>query len=417
MSPKTPTETAKSAMTGGQTGQKPDWAKSDRQLGRDLRLASGQPARARVWPWVAGAVVIAAAGGYGYYATQIAPPTEAPVEIAVAAAPTMQINPDEMTVLTMQDLERRVRATGTLAPWRNTQLSSQTGGEVHMVAVRPGDSVQAGDVLVQLDIETLTLELDQARSNARATQAQLGLAEGQLERVRALVDRGITTSASLDEAQNAVTQARASLDALHDQVTGAELRQRNATVRAPFAGIVASRSVEPGQYVGVGTPLVSLVDLTTVELRANAAVGDGAVLRQGQRVDVSVDGAEGQVFEGRVARINPVAQEGTRTVPVYVMIDNPNGTLLGGMFATAQVVIEAAADAIAIPTLALREDVDGPYVLRVAGDRLERAAIEPGGTWSGGLTRIASGLAPGDRVITAPLPSLQPGDRIELVGN
>ncbi|MCL4676087.1 MAG: efflux RND transporter periplasmic adaptor subunit, partial [Pararhodobacter sp.] len=248
------------------------------------------------------------------------------------------------------------------------------------------------------------------------TRAQLELALNQLERVRALVERGVTTSASLDEAQNAVTQARASLDALQDQVASAELRLLHATVRAPFAGIVASRSVEPGQYVGPGTPLVSIVDLRTVELRANAAVADGALLRQRQAVIVTVDGIEGRTFDGVVSRINPVAQEGTRTVPVYITIDNPDGVLLGGMFATAQVVIESAVDAIALPTVALREDAEGPYVLRVVDDRLERAGVETGGTWSGSLTRITQGLAVGDRVITAPLPSLQAGDAVELVG-
>lgn len=416
MSPQTRSKTTDTLKPAPESGSKPDWAKSDRQLGRELRIASGQPVRRRLWPWGLGLLLVAGAGGYGYYATQMAP--VGPIEVAAApvAALVMQINPDEVSVLAPQTLERRVRATGTLAPWRNTQLSSQTGGEVRQVAVRPGDGVADGALLVQLDVETLTLDLNQAQSSEAATRAQLELALNQLERVRALVERGVTTSASLDEAQNAVTQARASLDALQDQVASAELRLLHATVRAPFAGIVASRSVEPGQYVGPGTPLVSIVDLRTVELRANAAVADGALLRQRQAVIVTVDGIEGRTFDGVVSRINPVAQEGTRTVPVYITIDNPDGVLLGGMFATAQVVIESAVDAIALPTVALREDAEGPYVLRVVDDRLERAGVETGGTWSGSLTRITQGLAVGDRVITAPLPSLQAGDAVELVG-
>ena len=329
----------------------------------------------------------------------------------------MQINPDEMTVLEPQRLERRVRVSGTLSPWRSTQLSSQTGGEIQQVTVRPGDTVEAGDLLVQIDTENLLLELDQSRSNVAATRAQLALAEVQLERVRALVDRGVTTSSSLDEAQSSVTQLNASLDALEDQVSGAELRLRNATVRAPFAGIVSARAVEPGQYVGIGTPLISIVDLSTVEMRANAAVADGALLRRDQRVVISVDGVEDRSFEGRVARINPVAEEGTRTIPVYVLIDNPDGILLGGMFASAQVVVDAADGAIAMPTGALREDVDGPYVLRIDGDTLVRQGIETGGTWAGRLTQVTSGLEPGQSVVTAPLPALQPGDAVELVEN
>lgn len=416
MSPQTTPTTPDAATAAPKTGPKPDWAMSDRQLGRALRIAAGQPVRRRLWPWAVALVLVAGAGAYGYYTANYAPAGLVEADAAPTPAMVLQINPDEVTVLAPQTLERRVRATGTLAPSQNTQLSSQTGGEVRTVAVRPGDSVEAGALLVQMDVEALTLDLNQAQSSEAATQAQLELALVQLERVRALVDRGVTTSASLDEAQNAVTQVRASLDALHDQVASARLRLENATVRAPFTGIIASRSVEPGQYVGQGTPLVSIVDLRTVELRANAAVADGALLRPQQAVVVTVDGIERQPFEGVVARINPVAQEGTRTVPVYITIDNPDGVLLGGMFATAQVVIDEAVDAIAIPTVALREDADGPFVLRIRDDHLQRAGVETGGTWTGGLTRITQGLTAGDRVVTAPLPSLQPGDAVELVG-
>ena len=418
MSPQTQPTPPSNAQNRDPSEAKPDWAKSDRELGRDLRRRAGQKAKRRLWPWAIGALVLIGAGlGYGYYTTQTAaPPTEVAV-VEPTAALVMQINADERAILAPRNLERRVRATGTLAPWRNTQLSSQTGGEVRDVAVRPGDSVAEGAILVQLDVETLTLDLNQARSTESATRAQLDLAEVQLERVRALVERGVTTSASLDEAQNAVTQTRANLDALRDQVATAELRLRYATVRAPFAGIVASRAVEPGQYVGAGTPLVSLVDLTTVELRANAAVADGALLRQGQTVAVTVDGVDQRVFEGQVSRINPVAEEGTRTIPVYITIDNHDGNLLGGMFATAQVVVEEATDAIAVPSAALREDAAGAYVLRIADGMLQRAGVDLGGTWSGGLTRISNGLAVGDTVVVAPLPSLQAGDAVELVGN
>ncbi|WP_417586306.1 efflux RND transporter periplasmic adaptor subunit [Pararhodobacter oceanensis] len=418
--PQTKSSSTTTHATTPPTSGKPDWAKSDRQLGRELRAASGQVPKRRVWPWAVLALAVIGAGGFGYYSTQLAEPAsqaEVGVEATSDAPPAlvMQINPDEMQVLAPVALERRVRASGTLAPWRNTQLSSQTGGEVRQVAVRPGDPVTEGQLLVQMDVETLTLDLNQAQSSAAATQAQLDLALNQLERVQTLVDRGVTTSASLDEARNAVTQTRANLDTLRDQVASAELRLRHATVRAPFAGIVAARSVEPGQYVGAGTPLISIVDLTTVELRANAAVADGALLRQGQAVQVSVDGIAQQSFDGVVARINPVAQEGTRTVPVYVTIDNPEGILLGGMFATAQVVIERAEDAIALPTAALREDAEGAYVLRITDGRLERVAVESGGTWTGGMTRITQGLSAGDQVITAPLPGLRPGDAVELV--
>ena len=402
--------------TAPETPAKPDWAMSKAEFERAWRARNGLPQRRRRWPWVLLALLVAGGAGYGYYASQ---KPAAPVEVAVpvAAEPVMQVSTLEMAVVEPQTLHRSVKVIGTLYPQRQAQLSAQVSGRVEAVHAQPGDRVAAGDVLVQVDVETLTLELKQVKSNAAATRAQLDLAEGQLDRIIALKDRGVTTAASLDEAESSVRGLQASVSALEDQVAGAELRLRNATVRAPFDGEISARAVEPGQYVGVGTPLVTVVDLTSVEMQANAAVGTGSLLAPGQSVSIKVDGIENRSFTGTVTRINPVAQEGTRTIPVYVLIDNADGVLLGGMFATGQIVVAEAADALAVPSVALREDAKGRHLLVIDGDRLKAQPVETGGEWAGGLTRIVTGLKPGDKVVTAPLPELTDGDAVKIVGD
>jgi RND family efflux transporter MFP subunit len=394
---------------------KPDWAMSKPEFERAWRERNGLPRRRRRWPWVVLALLIVGGAGYGYYAAQ----KEAAPDVAAALPeipePVMQVNALEMTVLKPQTLRRTVKVIGTLYPQRQAQLSSQVSGRIEEVRVQPGDSVVAGEVLAQVDVETLTLELAQVKSNTQATLAQLALAKVQLERVETLVDRGVTTASSLDEADSKVRQLEASVSALQDQVSGAELRLRNATVRAPFDGVISARAVEPGQYVGVGAPLVTVVDLTSVEMQANAAVAAGSLLARDQSVSIKVDGIANRTFTGTVKRINPVAAEGTRTIPVYVLIDNPDGVLLGGMFATGQIVVEEAKDAMAVPTVALREDAKGQHLLAIEDGHLRARPVETGGEWAGGLTRIVSGLEPGDRVVTAPLPELTDGDAVEIV--
>ena len=400
---------------------KPQWAMSRREIERMLRAQAGLPPLRRRWPWMLAAlVVLAVAGAGGYLLVQRAEATSQADAAAAEAAPepaerVMEVVPDEYAVLEPLTLVRTVRVTGTLQPARQAQLSSQAGGQVEEVTVEPGDRVRAGDLLVQVDVETLTIELDLARSNAAATQAQLELAEAQLGRAEELRERGVATSSTLDEARSNVQGLRASLRAQQDQVRAAELRLANATLRAPFDGIVSARAVDPGQYVGVGAPLVTIVDLSTVEMEANAPVAAGSVLRPGQPVEVTVDSLEQRDFPGVVTRINPVASEGTRAIPVYIEVENPDGTLLGGMFATGQVVTERVEDALAVPADALREDAEGAFVLRVVDGRLERAAVEIGGEWSGSLMRITGGLSPGDVVVTAPLTELVSGQAVELV--
>jgi len=401
--------------------QKPEWAMSRREAGNVARAREGLPRRRRRWPWVILVLVVLAFGaGAAWQIVQQRAAATAPV-IAVAPVPLaevrMQVNPDEAIVVAPQTLQRTVRVIGTLEPVRSAELSSQAGGRVETVNVRPGDRVAAGDLLVQVDEESLTLDLNLARSNAAATATQLDLAEIQLERAEALLDRGVTTTSSLDQARSQVEGLRANLSALEDQVLSAELRLRNASLSAPFDGIVSARNVDPGQYVQTGTPLLTLVDLSTVELQANAPVSAGALLQPGQTVSVTVDGIVERNFDGTVARINPVAVAGTRTIPVYVALENADGVLLGGMFATGQIVVAEALDAVAVPSDALREDAEGLHVLKIVENVLLRQPVETAGDWAGRLTQVSAGLEPGEQVISAPLPELAPGDLVTLVEN
>ncbi len=413
-------------MAGAETSTtssdaKPEWALTRRERRNRDRAARGLKPRRR-WPWVL-LVLLIAGGAVGYtQRAKIMAAMNPPPEAEVAAAPEevpvprMQINPAEYAVVAPQDLDRRIKVIGTINPARRADLAAETGGLVEAVNFRPGDRVREGDVLVQVDVERLTLELGQARSNAEATRAQLALAEGQLERVEQLVDRNVATTSTLEEAQSSVDGLRAQSTALDDVVKLAELALRNATVTAPFDGIVTERAVEPRSVIAAGSTLMSVVDLATVELAAAAPVAAGVLLKPGQVVEVSVDGIPDRTFEGVVARINPVAAAGTRAIPIYVTMDNPDGLLFGGMFATADVVVASAPDAIAIPTEAIRTDAGGAYVLVIENDTLVRRQVTIGDTWAGNLTRITGGLTPGDEVIMAALPELDPGDMIERVG-
>ncbi|TNC72616.1 efflux RND transporter periplasmic adaptor subunit [Rubellimicrobium roseum] len=393
---------------------KPDWALTRRER-RAMERARGGRATRRRWPWVVLAllVVAAAAGVWLWRERQAAVPAEAPVAAAPEAPRAVQIDDDEWAVLEPETLRRTVRVIGTLQPYRRVDLSAETGGRVEEVAVRPGDAVTAGQVLVQVDVERLGLDVQLARSNADSTRAQLAVAEDQLQRQEALIERGVAAPTTAAELRASVAAQRASLAAQEDAIRSAELALEGATVRAPFDGVVSARSVEPGAVIGAGTPLLTVVDLTRMEMVGVAPVGAGATLSAGQAVELSVDGLGGQSFEGTVERIAPVAQEGTRALPVYVEVPNAGGPLLGGMFATGRIVVAEQPDALAVPQGAIREE-GGPHVLVIEGDALVRRDVTPGEEWPGGRVQV-EGLAPGDRVVTAALEGLEPGQPVELV--
>ena len=398
------------------SGAKPEWAMSKREKINLERAAEGLKPKRRRWPWVVLALIVVAGGG-GYVVMNGQKPAEAPVAEAVTEDPVMQVNAMEFAVMTPRELQQTIKVTGPLAPSVSAELSSQAGGKVEAVNAKPGDAVSEGDVLVTVDTENLTLQLRQIRSTAEATRANLEQSQSQLERTEELSRRGIASPSSVEQAQSGVAALRANLAALESQVAAAEIALKNATVIAPFSGIVASRSVEPGQIIGAGSTLMSIVDLSVMQMNGNASIGSGAVIEPGQTVNVDVDGITGRSFVGTVDRINPVATSGTRTIPVYILIDNDAQILRGGMFATGRIVVDDRQAAFAVPTEAVREDADGSYLLGIKDGVLARFDVETGATWNAGsLIEIVSGVAEGDRIVTAPLAELKIGDKIEIVG-
>lgn len=396
------------------TTAKPEWAQSKRDKENLARAAQGLPPRRRRWPWVLLFLVVAAIAA----AVLLQPPTPAEPEAATAVADQpMQINPNEIMTVGPQLLQRTIKVTGPLAPARQTEVTAQLAGQVISVAVQPGESVNQRDVLVQIDTESLELQLRQQRATAEATRAQLVSADRQLERTQELFDQGLAPSSTLEQARSSAEALRANLAALENQVTSAELALRNATVRAPITGTVSARSVNPGQTVGAGTSLLTIVDLSRIEFQGTAPVGSSADIRPGQTVTVTVEGLPGRTFTGVVERVNPVAMAGTRTIPVYIALDNLRGLLRGGMFATGQIVVSEQQDAIAIPSAALREDAEGSFVLKLEGDELVRQAVELGPQWDRGrLVEVTAGLEQGDVIVSVPLSQLEPGDQIIRVG-
>lgn len=393
---------------------KPEWAQSKREKDNAARVAAGLKPKRRLGPWIVLAALVVAAL-VGWFVLSRPPAVEAP-DAAAQAAPVMQINPSEISTIEPQTLVQTVKVTGSLEPQQQTQLASQVSGRVVAVMARPGDAVREGDVLLQLDTESLRIQLDQQTSTAEATRAQLVLAESQLLRTTDLIERGLASSSALEQAQSSANALRANLAALQGQVEAARIGVQNATLKAPMDGIISERNVGPGQTVQQGTTLFNIVDLTTLELNAAAPVGSSALLTKGQAVTVTVEGLPNQTFDGVVDRINPIAVSGTRTIPVYIALENTEGLLRGGMFATGQIVVASRPDALAVPQTALREDAEGFYVLKLVDGKVVRQAIEQGTTWNGNrLVEITSGLAAGDVVVTAPLTQLQPDDMVAMV--
>ncbi|SMO89506.1 efflux RND transporter periplasmic adaptor subunit [Paracoccus laeviglucosivorans] len=342
----------------------------------------------------------------------------APEPEAAPAEFTMQLLPSELHKVVRGRLRDTVQLTGSLVPEQELTVAAEVSGRVQSVNVREGQAVAQGDELVTIDVEALSNQLEQQQATAQATLAQLDLARAQLRRTTDLVRRGVTSSSSLETETANVAQLEANYAALMKQVASAEDDLSKARITAPFDGIISARSVNPGGFVSPGSELLELVDISELVLEGGIPVNYGPRLRVGQDVTVRVDGIAERRFDGKINRIAPVAVSGTRVLPVYAAIDNADGVLKGGMFATGDLVLEETADGIGIPAPALRHEDETSYVLLLEGDRVVRRDVQVARSWSRGRTiEIASGLAEGDVIVSQPLERLRDGARVKRVGD
>jgi RND family efflux transporter MFP subunit len=397
---------------------KPEWALTRRERKRQALIDAGLAPRKFPWFWAAAILIVAGGGAYVLVPQLSAPEASTPVAEVATPDPVKLILSADVTTLQPQTVTETLKATGSLAPRRTINLSSQVSGTVDDVHFRVGDNVKAGDVLVQVDIETLSIQLQQQKSTAEATRAQLAQAENQVERTERLNTRGLVASANLDSDRANVDALRSNLKALESQVAAAEIGLRNATVVAPFNGVVASRSIEPGQVTSPGAALMQIVDLSVMEMTAYVPVSASPTLQPGQHVTLTVEGLPGRQFSGNVAGISPVATAGTRTVPVLVTVDNPGGELRGGMFATGQIVTAEVENTLAVPPAAIREDADGQFVLKIVDGDLVRQPVEASRSWRAArVTELASGLTVGDTFVSGRLDDLRAGMQVRVVEN
>lgn len=354
-------------------------------------------------------VVLALAGWFA-----VAAPAAAQDGIS-PGGPPMILHPAEIWEIRPDRLTQTVRISGTVQPSRRAELSAQVSGIAEAVHVLPGQSVTEGQVLVDIATADLQLQLEAQQASLASTRVQLQSARAALVRANALSASGVASRTAVDDAQSQVDVLEASLESLETQVRLAQTNLGRAAIRAPFAGVVATRSVEAGQLVGAGASVVSIVDLSTVTIEAVAPLIDTLDLAVGQTAVLEIPGQRRDTLLAQVERINPVAEPGTRSIKFYLTLPNADGLLRGGTFLTGRVELRVAEDAIAVPRDAIRDHEGSPHVMVIRDGRVALQPVTPGASWSSGaLVQITEGLAPGDRILAMTLRGLNPGQIVTV---
>lgn len=313
------------------------------------------------------------------------------------------------------ELTRTLEVSGGLKAVNTAVIKAKVAAEVKSLTVREGDSVKRGQVLGQLDTTELDWKLRQAEQAASSTRAQADIAKRALDNNRALVAQGFISPTGLETSVSNDVAAQANLQAALAAVELARKARGDSTLVSPIAGQVSLRLVQVGERVPVDARLLEIIDLSRLELEAAIAPEDVVALDIGRPATLQVDGIA-QPVTARVARINPSAQVGSRSVMVYLAVD-PLPALRQGLFAKGRIAT-AAKTTLAVPLSAVRTDQSVPYVLQVLDDKAQLKPVQLGqrGEVDGQpWVEIVLGLADGARVLAGTAGLVRDGTPVHIL--
>ena len=388
-------------------------------------------------------VVLAIAGGLLYQrdSTSAEGPGGSGGGRGMAARPPM---PVEFATVKRGPVSERVTIVGNLIGAATVEAVPKVNGRLQEVHVRLGDRVRKGQPIAKVEDREIREQVRQqeaaykvAAATIRQREADLKLAQTNLERNRTLLERQLLPRQTFDDTEARHQAALAQLDLARAQFEQSKARLdelrinlSNTVISSPVNGFIGKRYLDPGASVSPNAPVVSIVDIHVVRMVANVVEKDVKRLELGMPAEVSVDAFPGETFSGRIKRIAPVFDPQTRTAEMEIEVPNAHFRLKPGMYARVDLTTESRDNAMTVPSNAVI-DVDGRTGVFVATGPQPASSPPAGGAPSGAQAtmtakfqpvqigirdanhvEITSGITDGARVITTGATALKDGDQI-----
>ena len=359
--------------------------------------------------WIILFVVLVAAG---VGATVLRRPAASALPVAGKAAPTaIELLQSDVTPVRSRDLRQVLPLSGALRAVNQAAVKARVAGEVREVLVREGEAVQPGQVLVKMDGTEYLARAAQTKGALVAARGQLDIATKARDNNQALLGKGFISQNAFDNASSQYEIAQANVDSAKAALDVTQKSLSDTVVRAPLAGLISNRTVQPGEKVSPDFHLLDVVDLRRMEMEAAVPTGDIQRVALGQEVQVRIEGVTTPIV-GKVARINPSTQAGSRSIIVYVEIDNPNGFLRVGMFGEARLTLVKRPGVLTVPTSAIQNVGGVTFAYAVENGILVQKPITLGITGDdgeGGAVEVTGGLIAGASIVRNNLGNLLPG--------
>jgi membrane fusion protein, multidrug efflux system len=357
---------------------------------------------------VIGVLVLAGLGaaGYQYRSSKGAAEKNTKPTETVKAPVTIEFSPSDLLTIASTDISRAIPMTGSLKPVNQAMVKAKIAGELQAFKVREGMQITAGQVIAQIDASEAQSRLSEREAQLRSVSAQVDQARRTADSNKVLLEKNFISQNAFDLTRSNLDVAIANRDAIAQQIIQSKKALADTRILSPINGVVSERFVQPGEKLGIDARIVSIVDLSQMEIEAPVPASDIAAVAIGQNISLQVEGVTGAQI-GKVSRIAPATQAGTRSVIVYVSLANKNPQIRAGMFAQGSLNLETKSNIIAIPLSALREAAGRNFVYLISNGKLierevklglrnERASASNG---SSGIIEITEGLKIGEEIV------------------
>jgi len=369
---------------------------------------------------VIGAVVLALAGG-GYMVMQgkkaPPPPAMAKGDDGKPKIEAYELSKGDVVAVEARALSINLPLSGSLAPLAQATVKSKTSGVVLESGLREGMKVSEGQVLARLDNADQAARVAQQQAMLDEANARLAMAVKNNLNSQALLKQNYISQNNYDTTQNTVALAQASVKSAQAQLQLTRNALGDTQIRSPMSGVISKRHVQAGEKLSPDMPVFTIVNLNQLTLEAQVPASEIPRVKVGQEVQFKVDGYQGRNFAGKVARISPTAEMGSRSMLVYISVDNSDSALSGGMFAKGAITTKKSNVMPIIPLAALRKDKEQDIVYKIEDGKVVSQPVKLGlRNEDDGIVEVTDGLTGGATLVIGKLEGVKPGVKVRMAG-
>jgi membrane fusion protein, multidrug efflux system len=320
----------------------------------------------------------------------------------------------ELTQPSLLKLGGNLQWSGNLAAAQSAVVRSKTNGTLMSLSVKEGAVVQAGQTLGTIDTSDFAIRLNERQAAIESAQANLSNAQRVYDTNQGLSEKGFISPAAMDGYKTQLDAAKAQMKVAQAQNAGVKLALRETALIAPMSGTVSKRNALPGEKLSIEQAIITLVTTNPIEMHGTIAPHQVSALKIGMAVSAEIDGLSG-TRNGKLERIGPAADIGTKAIPVVVRFDNSDGALQPGQFAQATTTIADEVESLTVPVQAIALENNQQIVWVVENEKLKRQYVKLGKRDENGVNvQVLEGLKASDQILAMRFDGLKQGRAIKV---